>query len=897
MKIGILSDRLHTSLAAALRTLLPGAEIISHDFGPALRNPALHPAILRDLIACDHVVTQDVPRAGGPLATFALRDAVPHCHLLPPLHFAGYHPDVIGLALDGTPLAGATGLLHSRIAVLAYLTGHTPAEAASLFNALVFARLGYFAAFAHERAALLARFRAYRIDLAPIFDSWAAAGCFMHAPQTPRMPVMRDLARLICAMAGVTPDADALAAADAGQPDPLAREPSHPFFPEIAARLGLPPSGDFCPPQPEPGPRVAFPPEVFLRGSYDAFRRLPRAALLAAPGVAAGLAALGLPESGTPRAPAAPPDAQAAFLTWQGSLLQIDAGSSMVVQRPLRPETSDATDLLAPHRLELGATPRPLAMLGGVMVTAGNRPGTACIRRGGIYLSAAPGRLAVRFDAERAGDWESFLPLSRPELEDLRSLLRGGWLLPDGERVPRAAVHLADGMRLLLGPRQVTLWESLPRRLSGPDEPLRIAIGDDLILSADPEDPTADVGLDTPPETALPPEVGSPEAFRAADAARLDLPRLTDTVFPPVTLTNADRNWALADRGSAGPLRIGHLHTRLTLWRARDKTVLLARGLEGILADGDGVWKDHGFLLAPRRLANGTAATLLRSPPTEIIEDPVCIFYNPNLQNYYHWLVEAMISLHVLAPLLPEGARLLMPPTLAGFRAAGAGGFDHRGVLNALGFGNIPIIEATAPAVLARDATWLRIHSLTEMPAAVLRSFRDRALALHKPQAERTGRIYVKRRHNRRVTNKDVVEALLTQKGFSAVYLEDLTAAEQIMLFAGAQIIVAMHGAGLANLLFCQPGTQVLEISPHTEFRPFFWLIAEKLGLPYAVLPCPSDGTFSGDMLVDVLRLRTLLRLLKLAAGDGSADRLAPHLAGKQKRMGPRKRAAERKRA
>ena len=888
MRIGILFDHQHAALAASLGFLLPDVEITSHDSGPALRDPGARARIQADLLGCDHVVTLDLPPSAGPLATFLVRRTARNCHLLPPLRFGGFHPDVITVPLDGASLGGPTGTLHSRIALLAYLTGQMPEEAAGLYNKLVFARLGYFASFARERADLLRRFLAYRINLAPIFDSWAAAGCFMHSPDAPRMGVMLDLARLICGMAELTPDEGSPErSAVKSLQDPLALLPSHPLFADIAARLGLPPEGDFSPPQPADGARHAYRPEVFLQGSYEIFRHSPRAALRAAPGVAAGLAALGLPEVDAPRAAAraaaanAPADAQA-FLTWHGTVLQVDAGSSVVIQRPLRPEAPDATDLLTPHALQLGDEARPMAMFGGLRFDAGRHAGTVAIRRGGKYLSAEPGRMAVRFSRDQVTAWESFLPLTRPELETLRTLLRGGWKMQgSGERIPRAAVRLMEGMQLHIGPHRHDLRAARPRMLSAPGAATHIAIGagdagtDSLILVADPADPAADICLDPPPQMALPPQVGSSEAFSAELNARLELPSVEEKLHPALTLNNQERAWTLTHHDASSPARIGRIHSRMTLWRAADKTVLLARGLEGIIADEQGAWKDHGFLLAPRRLANGTAAALLRQRPAETIENPVCVFYNPNLQNYYHWIVEALLGLHALAPFLPQGTSLLLPPTLTEFKARGEIGFDHSEALAALGFGDIPVTVATAPAVFARDAIWLSSFSLAEIPGSVLRSFRDRALALHKPPAQE-GRIYIKRRHNRRVANNDAVEAFLVPQGFVPVYPEDLTQAEQIALFASARYVVAPHGAGLANLLFCQARTRVLEISPNCEFRPYFWMIAEKLGLVYGVLPCATaPGGFNGDMEVDPGRLRALSRVLRMTLVDEATPKPA----------------------
>ena len=46
------------------------------------------------------------------------------------------------------------------------------------------------------------------------------------------------------------------------------------------------------------------------------------------------------------------------------------------------------------------------------------------------------------------------------------------------------------------------------------------------------------------------------------------------------------------------------------------------------------------------------------------------------------------------------------------------------------------------------------------------------------------------------------------------VVLENMTLSEQITLFSSSDIVVAQHGAALANIVWCRPGTRVIEIAP-----------------------------------------------------------------------------------
>jgi capsular polysaccharide biosynthesis protein len=56
---------------------------------------------------------------------------------------------------------------------------------------------------------------------------------------------------------------------------------------------------------------------------------------------------------------------------------------------------------------------------------------------------------------------------------------------------------------------------------------------------------------------------------------------------------------------------------------------------------------------------------------------------------------------------------------------------------------------------------------------------------------------------------------------------------DQAALFNSADVIVAAHGAGLSNLVFCEPGTLVLEIFPENYSTGNFFSIASALDLEY----------------------------------------------------------------
>ena len=71
-----------------------------------------------------------------------------------------------------------------------------------------------------------------------------------------------------------------------------------------------------------------------------------------------------------------------------------------------------------------------------------------------------------------------------------------------------------------------------------------------------------------------------------------------------------------------------------------------------------------------------------------------------------------------------------------------------------------------------------------------------------KASSDLPSRLFVSRRDARRLTNESEVEALLAKRGFQKVYPETFSIADQFAMFERARAIVAVHGAGVAPLLF-----------------------------------------------------------------------------------------------
>jgi hypothetical protein len=104
-------------------------------------------------------------------------------------------------------------------------------------------------------------------------------------------------------------------------------------------------------------------------------------------------------------------------------------------------------------------------------------------------------------------------------------------------------------------------------------------------------------------------------------------------------------------------------------------------------------------------------------------------------------------------------------------------------------------------------------------------------------------RIYVSRSDARlrRVLNEDDLIPVLEARGFRRVVLAGLPIERQIALFRRAEAVVAPHGAGLAHIAWCQPGTKIVEFFPNPSgargrvknASSDYWLISQLRRLFY----------------------------------------------------------------
>lgn len=118
-------------------------------------------------------------------------------------------------------------------------------------------------------------------------------------------------------------------------------------------------------------------------------------------------------------------------------------------------------------------------------------------------------------------------------------------------------------------------------------------------------------------------------------------------------------------------------------------------------------------------------------------------------------------------------------------------------------------------------------------PADVL-SLRNHVSSVMPEPTGKPRPIYIRRSGRRRVLNEDALLARLAAYDIDIIDDQPRSIAEQFAIYANASFVIGPHGASFANLLWCQPGTHLLELFAHNYVPEYFRYLAHLLGIRYS---------------------------------------------------------------
>jgi capsular polysaccharide biosynthesis protein len=123
----------------------------------------------------------------------------------------------------------------------------------------------------------------------------------------------------------------------------------------------------------------------------------------------------------------------------------------------------------------------------------------------------------------------------------------------------------------------------------------------------------------------------------------------------------------------------------------------------------------------------------------------------------------------------------------------------------------------------------------------------------------------------RNIINQDEVESLMKKYDYTSICLEDYSFLEQVSILKHAKNVIGLHGAGLANTIFMEENTHIIELAPKIEdkktFRIPFWRIASAIEARFFIVFFENNknggiNPYDKDLDVDLIALKKTLQKL-----------------------------------
>jgi glycosyl transferase family 61/glycosyl transferase family 92 len=295
---------------------------------------------------------------------------------------------------------------------------------------------------------------------------------------------------------------------------------------------------------------------------------------------------------------------------------------------------------------------------------------------------------------------------------------------------------------------------------------------------------------------------------------------------------------------------------------------------EGIAYDESGTVLPFSFLSMPRQHLERALQTSVENVFEARRRSPVARrehLYVPGLvpgySNYYHLLIDCVPRILLSLQTAGAPARILV----TSFQAAQLQR-EMGNLLTQVGdiFGFRDWLEIVDGDLLHLERAIVPKQNVRFI-GSTIQLFQD--IAARSGRSNRRGRVYVSRRLTtaRRVLNEAEVITTLRDFGFEPLCLEQMSLEEQIKVFRESEVIIGPHGAGLANIVFSNPGTTLIEFLQDCglyKARIFSELTA-LTGGRHVVLSSKSEGDphrrvppSNVDMSVNCSGLRTALKSL-----------------------------------
>lgn len=260
------------------------------------------------------------------------------------------------------------------------------------------------------------------------------------------------------------------------------------------------------------------------------------------------------------------------------------------------------------------------------------------------------------------------------------------------------------------------------------------------------------------------------------------------------------------------------------------------------------VYDNHKYVLQsaylkPESLIN---SILEKNKEKAVTLNNDCIYfmaYNHDYANYYHWTIQCLPSLSLFYALknLYKNLKLLLPSNLPDFalQYLKALQIDLESEVTFLSLqDNVFFAERVIyPSVIGGEFSFNTSQTVLSFATSCFEKYlKNGSYNFNLFSRGKHKILYCSRLDspNRKITNEGALVDMLKNKFNAKIFISTgQSVKEQARRFYDADIIIAPHGAGLSNVIYCHPQATIIEFLPDKYINPCFATLAINKGSQY----------------------------------------------------------------
>ncbi len=239
--------------------------------------------------------------------------------------------------------------------------------------------------------------------------------------------------------------------------------------------------------------------------------------------------------------------------------------------------------------------------------------------------------------------------------------------------------------------------------------------------------------------------------------------------------------------------------------------------------------------------------------------------------NYFHFIFDILPKIYLLKSVIKLNQIdyfYLVNPKPWQVQILNLLGINSKKLLNSLIYKHIIVDE-----LYAVDHPWYKSgffqYEVQKIPEWLVKKNRENFLKRSNKKIK--NKIFLDRSESKfnhcQIENIKNIKDLLISENFKFYKPETFTFKKQIQLFQNSSIVIGAHGAAFTNIIFCSPGTKIIELIPKDHPNKKCKRISKILNLKYyriETVPDNSDPNYPFKIQLSKKNLEVIKKIISL---------------------------------